>query len=177
MSVNGGVSLKAHWESNAGLESRRLIEEQNFDWVVIQDQSLTPIRNPSSTLTFGKRLADLIDKRDGKTVIFQTWSRKNNPRSQTQLDSTFYLLQRATDATLAPVAEAWHLARQEYPNLELYDEDGSHPSEMGSYLTALVFYLTLFDQDISTFKTVSSNRWSLIEMKQCEWLALQTISK
>lgn len=177
MSVNGGVSLKDHWEANADLETKNLIEAQDYDWVVIQDQSLTPIRNPMSTLNYGKQLANLVMNRGGKVVIFQTWSRKNNPASQAQLDSTFNQLKDNTGAILAPVAEVWHLAKKEYPSLELYDVDGSHPSEMGSYLTALVFYLTLFDQDINTFKTISSKRWPLSEMKQCEWLALQIISQ
>jgi hypothetical protein len=45
---------------------------------------------------------------------------------------------RELGAILAPVGPAWQKARAGYPNLELYDGDGSHPSPAGSYLAAAV---------------------------------------
>lgn len=41
---------------------------------------------------------------------------------------------------LVPVGPAWQRARELRGNLPLYDADQSHPSALGQYLTACVFY-------------------------------------
>lgn len=173
MSVDGGVSLKDHWNEQRGLKTKSLIGQNEFDFVVIQDQSMTPIREPRNTILYGKNLSRLIVDQNSEMLIFQTWPRKNNPDSQQALDETFSQLEKITKSKIVPVANAWKLAKAEYPNLELYEYDGSHPSEVGSYLTALVFYLFIFEQDLSTFKTISSKNLSITEMKQCEWVAME----
>ena len=48
-----------------------------------------------------------------------------------------------SEATVAPVGLAWELARKRRPDIALYANDGSHPSKLGAYLTACVFYSTL----------------------------------
>lgn len=173
--VNGGVSLKDHWEENRGLQTKTLIENGSYDFVVIQDQSLTPLNKPDQTITYGKILTELIKSKGGAVVIFQTWSRKGKPQMQVQLDKTYAELSEKTGARIAPVARSWHKAFEEFPDLELYDYDGSHPSEIGSYLAALVIYKTVFDlADLQSVKTIQSERWSKIEMQQCEWIAHTT---
>ncbi|MEO9803651.1 MAG: hypothetical protein ABJF04_10410 [Reichenbachiella sp.] len=177
-SVNGGVSLKDHWEQNSNLKSKRMIEEGAFDVVILQDQSMTPIRQPNKTLTFGKKLAGLAEEAGGQVLVFQTWSRKNNPDSQVQLDDTFSKFVATTRAKIAPVADAWHLAMKEYPNLELYAYDGSHPSEIGSYLTALIMYRVLFEKQSSgAYKTFASKRLPISEIKKCEKIADQVMNR
>jgi hypothetical protein len=47
---------------------------------------------------------------------------------------------------MAPVGEAWLIAKRQHPELELWQGDGSHPSEQGSYLAACVFYAAIFRQ-------------------------------
>lgn len=171
VSVNGGVSLKDHWEGNAGLRTKTLIEENSIDFVIIQDQSMTPISYPNKTLVYGKKLSSLVKEQGGKVLIFQSWSRKHNPESQKQLDQTFEKLEKQTGARIAPIADAWYLAMREYPGLSLYMEDGSHPSPIGSYLTALVIYQTIFKPKREDFKVFDSNSLNLNDMKKCEWIA------
>lgn len=172
IAVNGGVSLKDHWDGNSGLETKATIQNGDFDFVILQDQSMTPIHSPGQTIAYGEKLAKLIQSKGGTVIIFQTWSRKNTPDTQAKLDDTFSKLAKGINAKVAPVARAWHLAIEEYPKLELYDLDGSHPSEIGSYLTALVIYKTLFDlKNLENLKTFKSTRWPVAEMKQSEWIA------
>ncbi|MEO9966094.1 MAG: hypothetical protein ABJF11_09915 [Reichenbachiella sp.] len=144
LSVSGGVSLKDHWEGNSGLQTKTLIEKERFDFVVLQDQSLAPIIEAEKTLSYGKKLADLAIQQGAQIIIYQTWARKNNPDSQSKLDATFEKLALNTGAKIAPVAKAWHLTKRDFPVIELYDPDGSHPSELGSFLTALIFYKTIY---------------------------------
>ena len=50
----------------------------------------------------------------------------------------------AVDGLLLPAGEAWVEAWKEDPSLSLYGPDNFHPSEMGSYLAALVIYAGLY---------------------------------
>ena len=42
-----------------------------------------------------------------------------------------------------PVGAAWARLQKERPAFDLYDEDGSHPTPIGTYLNALVFHRVL----------------------------------
>ncbi len=46
--------------------------------------------------------------------------------------------------SVAPVGVAWARVRRQYPALNLYNPDGSHPSLEGSYLAACVMYTSFF---------------------------------
>jgi len=48
------------------------------------------------------------------------------------------------NAPIAPVGLAWSIAVKEHPELELWQGDGSHPAEQGTYLAACVFYAVIF---------------------------------
>jgi hypothetical protein len=45
---------------------------------------------------------------------------------------------------VAPVGYAWSAAYAQDPNLDLWQADGSHPTELGTYLAACVFYAAIF---------------------------------
>lgn len=168
VSVNGGVSLKDHWEGHAGLNTKPMIKADSFDFVVVQDQSLTPILNPKQTRYFGKKISNLVKQQGGEMIIFQSWSRKNNPNSQMQLDRTFQQLSKEAESAIAPIAKAWHLAIKTYPELELYDADGSHPSIVGSYLTAMIIFKTLFDtEDPSMASIFKSDKLTDSQIQKC----------
>jgi hypothetical protein len=48
---------------------------------------------------------------------------------------------------LSPVGAVRHYIRDQYPNIELYQSDGSHPTPAGSYAAACTFYAVLFRKD------------------------------
>jgi hypothetical protein len=47
---------------------------------------------------------------------------------------------------VARVGDAWLMGRLQPTPLDLWQADGSHPNEMGTYLAACVFYATIFRQ-------------------------------
>jgi hypothetical protein len=51
-----------------------------------------------------------------------------------------------------PVGEAWLITGKQHPELELWQGDGSHPTEQGTYLAACVFYATIFRQSPERLK-------------------------
>ena len=49
------------------------------------------------------------------------------------------------DLSITPVGIVWQAALDANPNLDLWSSDGSHPSPLGSYLAANVFYALIFN--------------------------------
>lgn len=139
-STVGGINLGTHWRGERGLESRALIASGQFDAVVIQDLSTRPVEDPDSTLYFGRLFGELIRENGARPYVYLTWARAYNPLMQEKLTQTYTQLAQEIGGTLVPVGPAWELARSLRPDLPLYDPDGSHPSALGTYLTACVFY-------------------------------------
>ena len=64
-----------------------------------------------------------------------------------RLAAAYSRLAQETDGEVAPAGRAWKLAYEADPDLKLHAGDLSHPAPTGAYLTALVFYRSLFGED------------------------------
>ncbi len=56
------------------------------------------------------------------------------------------LAAKEVGAVLLPVGEAWRAAWRLDPQLALYSPDGFHPSEVGTFLAALVFFEKFYER-------------------------------
>jgi hypothetical protein len=88
-------------------------------------------------------------------VFFLTWGHRDGyPENgmndyeamQIQLNDGYYGIASELSVPVAPVGSAWRLALTEHPELTLWQEDGSHPGEQGTYLAACVFYEAIFEE-------------------------------
>lgn len=145
-STIGGAKLSQHWRSEGGLKTREMIKNGDFDIVVLQEQSMGTIVEPDSVLKYTKLFCDYIKKHGAKPYLYLTWAREKVPQYQEIINKV--LLQAATEnnAKIIPVGKAWALAKQLRPDIELYALDGSHPTNIGTFLTACVFVSTILDE-------------------------------
>ena len=144
----GGASLNRHWNAGKAVQA---IKSGDFDYVVLQEQSTRPIKNPR-LMHESLRLYDPVIREAGsKMALYLTWARKHAPAPQAQqaINDAYTSIARELDATVVPVGIAWQrflAAHDGRPPIELHAPDGSHPSLAGSYLAACVFLETLFSQ-------------------------------
>lgn len=61
-----------------------------------------------------------------------------------RLRDAYLRISDSAQACVSPVGVAWKYCRDNYPSINLYSADGSHPSAEGSYLAACTFYASLF---------------------------------
>jgi hypothetical protein len=140
----GGASLRAHW--NAG-EALKAIQDGNFDFVVLQEQSTLPIKN-AKLMHENVRLFDEAIKAAGaKTVLYMTWARQHAPESQQAITDAYTNIGRDLGATVVPVGVAWQSFLRKHDKPALHDRDQSHPTVAGSYLAACVFLAALFKEN------------------------------
>lgn len=155
MSAPGGFTFQQHCSA-----SLPYIQQGGWDYVVLQEQSQLPSfpinQFMQESYPYAQELCSLIRQYnpDVKIVFYMTWGRKNGDPQNGQyypplntyegMDSLLYaryvMMAEDNDACVSPVGAVWHLIRDQHPDVELYQSDGSHPSYLGSYVAACSFY-------------------------------------
>ncbi|HCN52037.1 MAG TPA: hypothetical protein DIT10_23645 [Chryseobacterium sp.] len=159
----GGATLQDHVNST----TVNILTQGNWDYVVLQEQSQLPSFPDqvlqSQVYPYATQLSDLIKSTNacGNVIFYMTWGRKNgdNTRCNAQpevctyegMDNLIYQryveMAQTNEALLSPVGKVWRAIRQQDPSLELYDQDQSHPSYIGSMAAAYTFYTIIFKKD------------------------------
>ncbi len=149
----GGASLRQHLnKGTAGL----LLAEGGWDYVVLQEQSTLPIKNPKRTQENIRDFHGIIADSGARTVLYMTWARLNAPETQATLTATYDEIGTELGVTVVPAGLAWQQALAQTTATAsatatapvLHDADKSHPTLAGSYLAALCFQWTLFGEPV-----------------------------
>jgi hypothetical protein len=133
---------------------------QEWDYIILQGQSQEPSfpfeQVNSQTLPYAVQLADSAKAIQPCSQVnyFMTWGRQNGDpqwdsistfdKMNARLRDAYLRIADSANAAVSPVGVAWKYVRDNYPNINLYQQDGSHPSLEGSYLAACTFYASFF---------------------------------
>jgi hypothetical protein len=165
--AGGGMFWSTHLNnaSTEGHQWNQTLAEQ-WDWVVLQEQSQTP-GFPMSTPQWQESLDaflgldSIVADQGGNTVLLMTWGRRDGDPSNDWLYPDFetmqgllrdgYLAYAEAAATadrsifIAPAGMAFWRLKESAPDAfsSLYSADGSHPSNQGSHMVACVLYSTI----------------------------------
>ncbi|WP_412476217.1 T9SS type A sorting domain-containing protein [Flavobacterium sp. TBRC 19031] len=156
----GGNTLLQH-STNTVTQSKIMADD--WDYVVFQEQSQQPIIDESNFFHGAENLKNLVKQFNpcATPMLYMTWGRKNgDPLNcvnipvmcsyegmDTALKNAYLGLASYLRTEVSPVSVVWKYLRQNYPNIELYQIDESHPSAAGSYAAACSFYATIFKKD------------------------------
>ena len=142
----GGSTLEDHY----GGAGPGMIASETWDYVVLQEQSMRPIIDRPLMWQFARLLDADIKKANAKTLFYMTWPRSFAPQTGSLLSSAYQGIARELGSSVAPAGLAWKTVGIMRPDINLYADDGSHPSPAGSFLTACVFYGVLIGQKLDT---------------------------
>lgn len=163
-STPGGFRLEQHASHPPTLS---LIESGNWDYVILQEQSQIPSFTDWDVESFFypyvKTLDSLIHVHNpcATTMMYITWGRKNGDADNCPyfpplctylgMDSLLRLryetVAEQIGASLSPAGPVWRYIRSEYPGIELYTADQSHPTAAGSFAAACAFYSVMFGKN------------------------------
>jgi hypothetical protein len=138
-----------------------LLEDVHWNVVVLQEKSwflaLPAERRRKATYPFARALQREIAVAGARTMLFMTWGYKDGDRwnwrgdyydaMQARLAEGYSELAGELSAEIVPVGLAWVEALRRQPGIDLWADDGKHPSRLGSYLAACVFYAILSGRD------------------------------
>jgi hypothetical protein len=156
MSAQGGWMLADHVKSSDTIAK---IKSEKWNFVVLQEQSEVQSIQSSRTQEMypaARVLVGDIEAVGAKPIFFITWAHRDGlPASgmpdfesmQAQIDDGYILTAQALNSPVAPVGVAWFHVRNQYPQINLWQDDGSHPTTEGTYLAACVFYADIFRQN------------------------------
>jgi len=141
-----------------------MIDHNTWDFVILQEQSQKPSFPPSQVATdvypYAQILIDSIRSSSpcAEPLFYMTWGRENGDQSncasypplctydgmQGRLRESYMEMSVDNDCSVSPVGAAWKYVRDNYPAIDLYSADESHPSIYGSYLAACVHYTSMY---------------------------------
>jgi len=150
MAAFAGATLSDHWDVETN-GARQAIANGHWDYVVLQDHSMSPVTNFSSMRRYSKKFNALIRKAGAQTVFYETWARKDRPKEEEikdreRIHHAYASLAKDLNAVYCPVGDAWTASLTEHPELTLHAVDGLHPLPTGTYLAACVFYQVLYNK-------------------------------
>ncbi len=139
----GGAKLSEHWRGARGLTTQAKIRNGDYDIVVLQEWSLGTVSERDSAVIYLGLFSKLTRETGAKPYYYLTWAREKVPQQQEAISRVYRETAALHKATVVPAGEAWAAARALRPDFKLYFPDGSHPSDLGTYLTACVFVATI----------------------------------
>ncbi len=172
-STPGGYTFQGHITDPTTLA---LIKQGGWDYVVLQEQSQRPSFSDYQVswqvYPYAKKLDSLVKISNpcAKTVFYMTWGRKFGDQDNCgylpvlctyegmddRLQLRYTNMADSNNAVLCPVAKVWRSLINNYPAIDLYSGDNSHPSLAGSYAAACAFYSVFFRKDPALCTYISS---------------------
>jgi len=135
--------LPDHWINT---KTRTRLSVPGWDVVILQ-------QGPSATegrpylLEYTKLFAEEIRKSGGRPALYMVWPSMQRIFDFNGVSDSYRTAAKEVDGLLFPAGEAWQIAWSKDPDLKLYSSDGFHPSQLGTYLAALVMFEQLADKD------------------------------
>jgi hypothetical protein len=137
-----GATLQNHWESGNALQA---IRKSKWDYVVLQEQSQTPVLATNQFREYAKSFDNAITAAGAKTILLMTWERPDSAKqgvTSVNLSVVFNSVGKSIAVQVAPAGSAFAVSLRSRPDVTLYSQDG-HPTDAGTYLAACVLYGTI----------------------------------
>lgn len=145
--TRGGAYLCEHLDPDAELGQKTLpaLQNERWDYVVMQDQSRGPYEHREQFLGTVRSLCPLIRAAGATPVLYATWAYRDHSERLAStgitydqmlaaLSSGYHAAAKENDTLIAEVGSAFAAVKDK---LDLYVSDDYHPSQTGSLLAAM----------------------------------------
>lgn len=174
----GGAYLYQYADANDQLGKlfRSKLSKQKYDLVVLQDNSNADYEQSKPALDV---MLPLIRETGATAMLYKRYSSNSDPEKR--LDSAYRhevnyskLSETFSIDEVAPVADAFLICTEKYPDINLYHTDNSHHSNIGAYLIACVWAITYLDMDLTdNTYTAGLDEKTADAIKECAKLACE----
>lgn len=161
--AKGGYSLQDHWDKG-GIE--KVLDSLDWDYVILNEQSAFgeahlvngefKVKESLSFYETVRNYDSKIRKKETKMIVLSLYPKKRAPNTDREiLDYSYMKIAKELNILIAPVSYVWQDYSNNNNNNELYNEDNSHPSAIGSFITANVLFSTITrDKSVSFSKEI-----------------------
>lgn len=144
--TRGGAYLseQLNLDTEMGAKTQRVLAEEKWDYVVLQEQSIAPALHKEAFLRSVEALCRQIHANGARPVLYATWAYRESSERYVQnglsydemnqkLYEAYHEAAEKNDALIADVGKLFSSARE---CVDVYDADNHHPSAAGSVLAA-----------------------------------------
>lgn len=176
----GGAYLHQYADetnTNHGALIRSKLAEKQYDIVALQDNNYSSYNESKAAIDI---LAPMIEENGAELVLYKRYSPHpeqdgfmkesyKHHYSYTKLASDFNV------SKLAPVADAFVIAREKYPEISIMYTDDIHHNDAGAYLIACVWAISYLGIDISNSSFCGRlSESDAAKLRECAILACET---
>lgn len=130
------------------------LQSEPWDFVVLQENTNAAVafNAKKDMYPYARKLDEMIKAAGDQTAFLMTWAPEEGAGAfsremvQGQLAAGYRTIAEELDALLIPGGEVFAKALEQDEELQLWGEDGQHPSVEGTYLAACTAYALLFQE-------------------------------
>jgi len=122
--------------------SLALLRSRRWTAVVLQAQKYSSSGQVSYSTAEAESLVVLTRSVGALPVLFPEWPRQGIAETD-RIYQQHTTIAGRQPACIPAIGQAWDLALQRHPGLQLHDADGNHANEAGAQLAALMLYASL----------------------------------
>jgi hypothetical protein len=131
------------------------IKSWQWDYVVLQQGPSTVQVNRDSLILWTKMIDPYIKAQGAETGLYMVWPDASRLEYLDAVRVSYQQAAQAVNGVFMPAGAAWKIAWAKDPSLPLYSGDGFHPSQLGTYLAALVLYERITGKDARALPDIS----------------------
>ncbi len=124
-----------------------MIDEGNWDYVVLQQGPSALDLSRDTLLIAIRQLDPHIRAAGARSALLMVWPESSRFEVFDDVRDSYRIAAEDVEGLFLPAGEAWRTAWVADPQLQLYGPDGYHPSELGTYVAALVVYEEITGKD------------------------------
>jgi hypothetical protein len=131
------------------------IKSFKWEYVVLQQGPSTVPINRDSLILWTRMIEPTIRGVGAQTGLFMVWPDVTRLSFFDACRVSYQMAAQAVGGVFMPAGAAWQIAWAKDSSLPLYSGDGYHPSQLGTYLAALVIYERITGRDVRTLPDVA----------------------
>jgi hypothetical protein len=153
----GGYTLSQYADETTEVGKLVISKIVSYEWdyIVLQEQSLLPCKDPDKFIESVQKLCAIASQTNAKVVLYQTWAYGDGSdklastgmsysEMAEKLSEAYSRAAETSGATVAPVGKMFsYIASTDHITELLNSDDCYHPSTSGSYLAACVIFRTI----------------------------------
>lgn len=133
--------LQQHWDEGEEGDARRAIANgTQWTHIVLQQGPSSQLDSRAVLRDYTKKFTFEAQRAGARVVIYSPWTPRTRLAFMDAVLEAHRLAAEDAGGMLVPVGEGWRAAWRRDPSLPLYGPDGFHPSPLGTYLGALMFF-------------------------------------
>lgn len=129
--------LEEHWNDGRAL---RALRDERWTLIVLQQGPSSLPESETVLRAYTKRFAAEANARGAQVALYSVWPALNRIGGFDAVSAAYAHAADDVGGAVVRVGDAWRAAWRRDSTLLLYGPDNFHPSPLGTYLAALVFY-------------------------------------